>query len=50
MSQVKIEPQVSERVPLSILELLTEATKLCKVDIWVVIPDDEDEVGYGHAV
>ncbi len=49
--KVKIEVDVSERVPASILSLLTEAAKLCKVDIWVVLPEDETiEEGYGHAV
>ena len=39
--KVIVESQVSERIPASILMLLTEAAKVCQVDIWVTIPQEE---------
>lgn len=51
--QVIVETEISDRIPSDILELLAEAAKVCKVDIWVVTPSDDedlDEPGYGSGV
>jgi hypothetical protein len=50
--KVIIESDVEDRVPKGIITLLTEAAKLCNVDIWVTIPKEEieSEDGYGWQV
>lgn len=49
--KVIVESDVNERVPTTILSLLTEIAKTCNVDIWVTTPKEEIESeGYGHGV